>query len=103
MIAEKESHRGKTKPAGGKPKPTQRKTAAPRLPAGFAAREAAVRLLTGVLHDGRSLDEALTREIAKSTMEPRDRALARLIAGTVLRRLGELEAVLTSFLQKPLP
>ena len=34
---------------------------------------------------------------------PRDRALARLIAGTVLRRLGELEAVLSSFLEKPLP
>ncbi len=30
-------------------------------------------------------------------------ALARLIAATVLRRLGELEAVLNSYLEKPLP
>ena len=36
-------------------------------------------------------------------LEPRDRALARLIAATVLRRVGELEAVLNSFLEKPLP
>ena len=35
--------------------------------------------------------------------KPRDRALARLIAATVLRRLGELEAVLNSYLEKPLP
>ncbi|MGI9402982.1 MAG: RsmB/NOP family class I SAM-dependent RNA methyltransferase [Hyphomicrobium sp.] len=96
MTAEKASHRGKSKPV-------PRKAAAPRLPSGFAAREATVRLLAAVLRDRRSLDEALAKDLAKNSMEPRDRALARLIAGTVLRRLGELEAVLTSFLQKPLP
>lgn len=51
----------------------------------------------------RSLDEALPKELESSPLAPRDRALARLIAATVLRRLGELEAVLTSFLEKPLP
>ena len=36
-------------------------------------------------------------------MEPRDRAFARLLAATVLRRQGELEHVLGAFLDKPLP
>ncbi|MHA1572537.1 MAG: MFS transporter, partial [Alphaproteobacteria bacterium] len=78
MSTENTPHRGKQKPSGGKPKPTQRKAVEPRLPSGFAAREAAVRLLAATLHDGRSLDETLTKDLAKSSMEPRDRALARL-------------------------
>jgi 16S rRNA (cytosine967-C5)-methyltransferase len=79
----------------------ERKT--PPVPSGLPAREAAVRLVSAVLHQGRSLDEALAKEFQSSTLAPRDRALARLIAATVLRRLGELEAVLSGFLEKPLP
>jgi 16S rRNA (cytosine967-C5)-methyltransferase len=59
--------------------------------------------VSAVLHGRRSLDEALAKELNSSDLPPRDRALARLIAATVLRRLGELEAVLSSFLEKPLP
>ncbi len=90
----------KRKPAAraGKGKPGR----AP-APAGLPAREAAVRLVSAVLHAGRSLDEALAKEFRSSALDPRDRALARLITATVLRRLGELEAVLSSFLEKPLP
>jgi 16S rRNA (cytosine967-C5)-methyltransferase len=73
------------------------------VPPGLPAREAAVRLVSAVLHNGRSLDEALAKEFQSSALEPRDRALARLIAASVLRHLGELEAVLSSFLEKPLP
>lgn len=62
-----------------------------------------MRLLTAVLTDGHSLDGALAKELQRSALEPRDRALARLIATTVLRRLGQLEAVLNSYLEKPLP
>ena len=36
-------------------------------------------------------------------MEARDRALARAVAATVLRRQGELEHVLNAFLERPLP
>ncbi len=43
------------------------------------------------------------REFASSPLAPRDRALARLIAGTVLRHFGELDAILASYLEKPLP
>jgi 16S rRNA (cytosine967-C5)-methyltransferase len=35
-------------------------------------------------------------------MEPRDRAFARLLAATVLRRLGSIEHVLAAFLRQPL-
>ena len=45
----------------------------------------------------------MAKELKATALPPRDRALARLIAATVLRRAGELEAVLQSFLEKPLP
>ena len=62
-----------------------------------------MRLLTAVLSEGHSFDRAVAKEFQGSVLEPRDRALARLIAATVLRRVGELEAVLNSYLEKPLP
>jgi 16S rRNA (cytosine967-C5)-methyltransferase len=55
------------------------------------------------MHERRALDEALAKEFASSQLQPRDRGLARLIASTVLRRQGELEAVLSGYLEKPLP
>jgi 16S rRNA (cytosine967-C5)-methyltransferase len=77
--------------------------AEPPPPAGLAAREAAVRLLGAVLNNHRSLDEAIAAELKDSALAPRDRAFARMIVATVLRRLGELEAVLNGYLEKPLP
>ena len=62
-----------------------------------------MRLLTAVLGDRHSFDIAVAKEFRASALEPRDRGLARLIAATVLRRLGELEAVLNGYLEKPLP
>ena len=60
--------------------------------------------MSAVLDGGRSLDEAFDAAASRSgTLEPRDRALARLIVLTVLRRKGELQAVINSFIEKPLP
>ena len=56
-----------------------------------------------VLVEGHSFDGAVVKELKGTALEPRDRALARMIAATVLRRLGELEAVLNGYLEKPLP
>ena len=81
----------------------KRETATPPAPAGLAAREAAVRLIAAVMHKRHSLDDALAKEFASDALAPRDRALARLIAGTVLRHAGELKALLTSYLEKPPP
>lgn len=74
--------------------------------AGIAARDLALTILVDVLDRGRTLDDAITKAFASSqglVLEPRDRALARLVAATVLRRKGVIEAVLGRFMEKPLP
>lgn len=91
-------HRAK-KPKAGTPRPV------PVQP-GLGARQLAVALIDGVIGRSQSFDEAFggaDKAGLVSTLEPRDRALARLIAATVLRRLGELEALIGAFLEKPLP
>jgi 16S rRNA (cytosine967-C5)-methyltransferase len=75
-------------------------------PPGLAARNLAHELVAGVLFDRRPLDQVLAQAGARpeiAALEPRDRAFARLVAATVLRRQGELELVLRAFLDKPLP
>lgn len=77
-----------------------------KRPPGFAPRSAAVRVIGEVVHQRRALDEALERTFAApmyAAMEPRDRAFARLMVVTVLRRYGELDRVVASFIDKPLP
>lgn len=72
---------------------------------GLAARSTALFLLSQVLDKSRTFDDALADTFASSrglALEPRDRGLARLIAATVLRRLGVLEALLAQFMDKPL-
>ena len=76
------------------------------LQAGLAARELAVRLVAGVLMQSRPLEQVLAEASAVprfAALEARDRALARAVAATVLRRQGELEHVLGAFLERPLP
>lgn len=95
-------------PPGNRPKPDRPQRAGrkqARAP-GFAVRAAAARIIADVVYQRRPLDEALERTLANpqaEPMEPRDRAFARLIAVSVLRRFGELDAVVRSFLEKPLP
>jgi 16S rRNA (cytosine967-C5)-methyltransferase len=75
-------------------------------PSGFAARDLGHALIAGVLLDRRTLEQALAEVAARpevAAMEARDRAFARMLAATVLRRLGELEHVLGAFLDRPLP
>ena len=63
-------------------------------------RESAWRLLSAVLDEHRSLDEALD---ALPTTSPRDRAAAHRLAATVLRRLGSLDAAIAPFLRREPP
>jgi 16S rRNA (cytosine967-C5)-methyltransferase len=73
-------------------------------PQGFGAREVAVACLTSILERGRPLDDAFEAAAQKAgALESRDRAFARLVVMSVLRHRGELEAVVSSFLDKPLP
>jgi 16S rRNA (cytosine967-C5)-methyltransferase len=87
------------------PTPRQKSPLRP-LPPGLPARSLAHELLAGVLIDRRPLDQLLAAAMGRTEVaeiEPRDRAFARLLAATVLRRQGELEQVLDAFLEKPLP
>ncbi len=67
---------------------------------GAGARREAILLLEAVLGRRRTLDEALG---AMAAMPGRDRGFAHLIAATVLRRLGTLDAVLEPYLRRAPP
>ena len=84
----------------------QQKSNSRGAPPGLAARTLAVHLVAGVLIDRQPLEQVLAECSARpqvAAMEARDRALARAVAATVLRRQGELEHVLNAFLERPLP
>ena len=68
------------------------------------ARLCAARAVQHVLRDQEQLEVALSRQSDYTTLEPRDRAFARLIAATVFRRMGQIDAALKPYLkQKPGP
>lgn len=66
------------------------------------ARQCAVELLAQVLEQKRPFDEAAARHRELGTLSDRDRNFTRLLVMTVLRRLGQIDALLTRMLQKPL-
>src|SRR5690606_8241480 len=82
--------------------PERRLMAAP----GEAARGAALALAGAVLRHARPLDEAWQAGLAPggapARLEPRDRAFARQLVATVLRRLGQIDDALARCLQRPL-
>ncbi|MFZ9449785.1 MAG: hypothetical protein ACO3CC_16645, partial [Alphaproteobacteria bacterium] len=61
-------------------------------PAGLAARQAAHELLGAVLRRRQPLDGAFDASERVAALPPRDRALARLVAATALRRLADMPA-----------
>ncbi len=69
----------------------------------LGARDAAVRLLRGVTVERRSLDGLLESDRAFLALDPRDRALARALVGTALRRAGQIADALGRLITKPLP
>lgn len=71
--------------------------------AGVPARAAAVKILGEVLRKRRPLDAAEAEIIAASGLEPRDAGFARAIAGETLRRFGQLDALIRSFVPKAPP
>jgi len=68
--------------------------------AGQPARTLARDWLTAILDRRRPLDEVIATQ--PGTLPARDRAFARLLTATVLRRLGQIDAVLDQCLEKPL-
>jgi 16S rRNA (cytosine967-C5)-methyltransferase len=73
---------------------------------GLPARRAAVALLSAVLDKKQPLDDVLGRPLATGwlfDLPQRDRALARAIVATSLRRKGQIDHVLNAFLERGLP
>ena len=64
------------------------------------ARYVAARSLQLVLEQGQPLDVAMAEIALFKQLEGRDRAFARLIAATALRRLGQIDKVLSPFMKK---
>jgi len=71
-------------------------------PAGKPARAAAISLIQSALTRRGGIDEALSSP-ALSALEPRDRAFARALAMTTLRRLKAIDRALDAKLQRPPP
>jgi 16S rRNA (cytosine967-C5)-methyltransferase len=65
-------------------------------------RATALALLGAVLRDRQPLDEALAEHRGLAGLEARDRAFARLMVATTLRRLGQIDALIARCLDRPL-
>jgi len=70
---------------------------------GYAARRIAALAYDRAIRGKGPLDESLAAAPGFDALEPRDRAFARLLAATAVRRTGQTQAALDTFLNKPLP
>ncbi|HLY58383.1 MAG TPA: transcription antitermination factor NusB, partial [Stellaceae bacterium] len=68
-----------------------------------SARGVALDLLGSVLRRRRPLDDAIDEARELPALSLRDRAFARLLVATVLRRLGQIDALIAHCLTTPLP
>lgn len=76
-----------------------------RSRAGLPPRRTAVRILREVLGRGHPLDDVLARHNADPAkgFPARDRRFVRALVSTALRRRGQIEDMLSRFLDRPLP
>src|SRR5258708_23546423 len=68
-----------------------------------SARSVAIDLIGTVLRRKRPLDDAIEDNVDMAALAARDRAFARLLVATVLRRLGQIDALIAPCLNTPLP
>ncbi len=66
-------------------------------------RQAALDLLIAVLHRHTPLDDALDKSSLFKGLDRRDRAFARNLLSTALRRLGQIDELIDRCLERPLP
>lgn len=76
---------------------------APSVDAAPSARSVAHDLLAAVLWRRQALDEALAAHRGLPLLVPRDRAFARQLIATTLRRLGQIDALIAHGLSAALP
>jgi len=78
----------------------------PASQAGLAARSTAIAVLAQVLDRHIPLDDAFATAVTENLpgkTASRDRAFARALVTTALRRLGQIDDALSRFMEKPLP
>ena len=66
------------------------------------SRAVAADVLRAVLEDGRPLDDSLASHRGLPRLAPRDRAFARMMAATTLRRLGQIDDLIAACMERPL-
>ena len=67
-----------------------------------SARLSALGALSHTLDKGKPLDSAWALDRHYQTLSPSDRAFAQLLVKTTLRRLGQIDALLSGFIERPL-
>lgn len=88
------------------PEDPNKKPIANSRKSGLAARQGALRLLHAVLSEQSLLEDAYARELSEGPLRKlngSDRAFAKRIVITVLQHLGEIDIILSSFLERGLP
>ena len=73
------------------------------FPPGLLTRGLAIKILNQVLSSRNGLENVISSSNAYNQMEGRDRAFIRLLVATTLRRLGQIDALIRSYLKRPLP
>jgi 16S rRNA (cytosine967-C5)-methyltransferase len=68
-----------------------------------SARAVALAILEDILDRHRPLDAVIEGHAGLNALAARDRAFARLLVATTLRRLGQIDGILRSCLERPLP
>lgn len=68
---------------------------------GVNVRLAALEVLESVVRRNSMLEDALDKVAAYGNLEPRDRAFARNLVSTTLRRLGQIDSLINHCLQTP--
>ncbi len=68
----------------------------------LAPRQVALDVLLACLDKGHPLEDALGQHQGFPKLDPRDRAFVRLLLATTLRRLGEIDGVLGTLIDRPL-
>ena len=89
-------NRNRSQREGGRPR-------GPTLTPAQRARQAAAVAVSEVLGRGFRLEGSLAKSPALEGLDARDRAFARAIAATTLRRLGQVNAVLDPLVKRPPP
>lgn len=66
-------------------------------------RQTALTLLKQVLRKNQTIDDAFEAALKDLSLEKRDKAFLRLLTTTTVRRIGQIDALLSKALSKPLP